>query len=100
MKVRYNNLLPFPGFVAMAFFGVILARKKYKPLSSATIRHEEIHEAQAKECGGWIRYYLKYLFFWVKYGYRMIPFEREAYHNETRENYLDIREPFAWRKYS
>lgn len=99
MKIIYNNILPFPGFIAMMLFGVIFARKKYRPLGVVTINHEGIHDAQAKECNGYFRYYWKYLRCWVKYGYRNIPFEREAYDNEENPDYLNKREPFAWKQY-
>lgn len=99
MKIIYNNIIPLPGFIAMAFFGRIYARKEYEPLNARTIRHEEIHEAQAKECGGWIMFYLKYLWFWPSYGYCRIPFEVEAYANDARQYYLRRRKPFAWKQY-
>lgn len=99
MKIIYNNLIPFPGFSAMMFFGVIFARKKYKPISETTIRHGGIHEVQAKECGGYLIYYAMYLAFWVRYGYRKIPFEREAFDWERVPGYLDIRDANKWRYY-
>ena len=99
MKIIYNNILPFKNFTAMAFFGVILARKEHMPLSSQTIRHENIHEAQAKECGGWVLFYVRYLWLWLKYGYKKHPMEREAYENEMYLNYLSNRIGFAWDNY-
>jgi hypothetical protein len=84
----------------MMFFGIIFARKSAKPLSSKTINHEKIHEAQAKESGGYLWYYSLYLWQWTKYGYRNCPFEREAYDNEADLNYLNSRKGFEWEKYS
>ena len=40
MKIIYNILIPFPGYVAMMLFGVIFGRQKYKPLGSLVINHE------------------------------------------------------------
>jgi hypothetical protein len=99
MKIIYNNLLPVRGFTAMAFFGVILARKSAKPLSARTINHEAIHAAQAKECGGWWRFYLRYLALWVRYGYRNNPFEVEAIIRDADMSYLARRTPFKWKEY-
>ena len=101
MKIYYQNFLPPPGYSAMAFFGVILARKKYKPLSGRTINHESIHAAQAAECGGWIRYYLRYLRQWARVGFKYdkIPFEREAYDYEGVPGYVENRIPFVWLMY-
>lgn len=99
MKVIYNYFLPFSRFRAMMFFGVIFARKKYKPLPDYVIRHEEIHKAQAKDCGGYLRYYILYLKYWLRCGYREIPFEVEAYVFMYDKNYLKKRERGAWREY-
>lgn len=99
MKIVYNSFLPFPGYAAIMLFGCIFARKKYKPLSRITINHEAIHDAQASDCGGYWRYYWKYLKQWVKYGYRESPFEREAYANERNMNYLQTRTAEAWTRY-
>lgn len=99
MKIIYNSLLPIPGYSAMMFFGVILARKSCAPLSPRTIRHEQIHVAQAKDCGGYIPYYIRYITQWIKYGYRNSPFEREAYDNEQNIAYLSIRTKNAWKTY-
>lgn len=98
MKVIYNNLIPFPGYMAMMLFGVIFARKKHKPLSKQTINHESIHHAQAKEFG-YISYYFHYLYYWLKVGYGKNPFEREAYLNEGDLSYLETRQKGAWREY-
>lgn len=99
MKIVYNNLIPFPGYCATILFGAIFARKKYKPLSRIVVNHEKIHHAQAKEVGGYLLFYLKYLIWWIRRGYRNAPFEREAYTNAANLDYLKNREPHAWKKY-
>jgi hypothetical protein len=99
MRIVYNRFLPPKGFSAMAFFGIILARRECKPLSERTINHEAIHAAQAKDCGGWVPFYLRYLFRWIRFGYRNCPFEREAYDNGDNLDYLSNRKRFEWEKY-
>jgi len=101
MKITYQNLLPPRGFIAIMLFGRIFARKKFKPLSERTINHEKIHVAQAKECGGWLLFYIRYLYQWGRVGFKydMIPFEREAADNDHDFMYLEYRLPFRWRKY-
>ena len=49
------------------------------------IRHETIHIAKYRNYDD---------------AYRSIRFEREAYNNEHDKNYLEMREKFAWTKYS
>lgn len=99
MKIIYNHILPFPGYSAMMFFGVILARRKYKPLPSYTVRHEAIHKAQAKEFFGYIPYYFKYLVYSCRYGYRNNPFEVEARLYQSMPGYLDIRNKGEWKRF-
>jgi len=99
MKIKYNGFLPVKGFAAMAFFGVILARNEFEPLSERIVRHEEIHALQAKECGGWIHFYLWYAWFWIRCGYKNNPFEREAYDNDFKCDYPTMRKEFNWKKY-
>lgn len=49
MRVIYNNILPIKGYIAINLFGLIFARKEFKPLSKATENHEAIHTAQIRE---------------------------------------------------
>lgn len=99
MKIIYNDIIPFKGYSAMMFFGYIFARRGCKPLSKYTINHESIHDAQAKDCNGYILYYLKYIAYWIKYGYRNNPLEQEAYDHEKNLNYLKNRPAKNWRQY-
>lgn len=99
MKIIYNYLLPIPPFEAMMTFGIILARKIFKPLEDYVINHECIHVAQAKEVGGYLIFYCMYLGQWIKYGYRNAPFEREARIYAYWPEYLENRESKAWKKY-
>lgn len=108
MKVIYNNIIPFKGFVAINLFGVIFAREEYKPLPDRMLRHEAIHTAQMRELA-YIGFYILYLLEWLfrlirqswtgEDAYRNISFEREAYRKQDRKTYLSYRKPFAqWRK--
>ena len=83
-KIIYQNILPPRGFVAIMLFGRIFARKEFKPISERTINHELIHAAQAQECHGWTLFYIRYLWQWMRVGfkYRQIPFEKEAYDHD------------------
>lgn len=93
-----NKYLPFKGFAAMAVYPFIFTRKGAK-ITETTIRHEKIHFAQQKELL-LIGFYLLYLIFWIRYGYRNSPFEREAYDCEQYSMYLEVRKPFAWLKHT
>lgn len=101
MKIIYNNIFPFKGFVAINLFGILFVRKEYKALSPFTINHEEIHTAQMKELG-YIGFYIIYILEWLyrlvfhtQTAYMGLSFEIEAYHNEFDLEYLGKRKHFA-----
>ena len=113
MKIIYNNVLPFKGFVAMSLGPWIFARKEYKEsgLSETTINHETIHWKQ--QCDfiipviGSIVFYLWYVLEWIfklptcLFGYdayRSISFEQESYDNQDDLDYPKTRKRFAWLK--
>lgn len=105
MKIIYNNLIPFKGFVAINLFGILFARNEYKnKISDRIINHESIHTAQIKEMG-YVFFYIWYLIEWLIRlfinfdAYRNISFEREAYINDDNLDYLKTRKRFSWLKY-
>ena len=104
MKIIYNSIIPFKGFIAINLFGFLFVRKKLKSrINETVIQHEQIHTAQMKE--------LLYLFFYIIYGlewlillckygsshkaYRNISFEKEAYTSQSIPNYLQNRKHYA-----
>lgn len=100
MKIVYNNIIPFQGFMAINLFGVLFARTEYKgKLNKVDINHEAIHSAQQKELL-YIGFYLLYLLNWILTGFRYyyISFEREAYDNEQNLEYLNSRKSYSWIK--
>ena len=109
MKVIYNSLIPFPGFVGINLFGVLFVRFEYQglPISRTLINHESIHTAQMKELG-YIGFYILYLIeflvrflgsgFKLKKAYREISFEKEAYQNQGNPEYLKTRKRYSWIK--
>ena len=105
MKTIYNNIIPFKGFSAINLCGIVFARKEYKPLSERTINHEKIHTAQMKALW-YLPFLLWYVFEWViklfiysKNSYYNISFEREAYNNELKFDYVEKRKKFAFLSY-
>lgn len=108
MITLINTIVPFKGFKAMNLFGILFVRKEYaEKIDQATLRHESIHSRQCWEMLG-VLFYAWYLIEWLarlfQYGfnksaYRNISFEREAYANETEEDYLSERKPYSFFKY-
>ncbi len=103
MKIIYNRWIPFRGFLAINLFGVLFVRGSGDDVTSTLINHERIHTAQMRELG-FVPFYIFYCFEWLfrltrtGNAYRNISFEREAYANESNQDYLGSRRKLAmWR---
>lgn len=104
MIIVRNNIIPFKGFKAMYFFGILFVRKDCV-MTASSMNHEKIHDAQAKEML-FIFFYLWYVIEWVirlfmkGNAYRNISFEREAYSNQANLLYVQYhRKHYAFIKY-
>ena len=105
---------PFKGYLFMMWCGKMIYRQEnetkvldnlrtQKGLRST--RHETIHLMQAKDRGSWIKFYLIYLWEWIKgnplihpsqSAYYTIPFEVQAYALEdTPERYTKDLSPYT-----
>ena len=89
---------------AITLYPFIICRGK---LDEQTKTHEIIHLRQQKELL-LIGFYLLYVGFWLWYlirtrsfqlAYACIPFEREAYDNDSDWTYPFNRKPYSWRQY-
>ena len=120
MKIKWKELKkPFKVFgstyVGITLFPYIFiyvgnkTEKQIKVLKN----HEMIHAAQVTE-QGIVRWYWKYVMSYLKNiisgyfakkgmnhreAYHAIPYEREAYANQSNLKYLETREEHAWKKY-
>ena len=104
VKLMGMEHFPFKGYAYMMWCGKMVYRndtydtrrkewitKKYK----VSKNHETIHLMQAKQCGSWAKYYLSYLWEWLKPGfmaplkanYYTLKYEAEAYANEENFDY-------------
>ena len=103
MKPIYNNIIPVKGFKAINLFGVIFVRNGVT-ISECLLNHERIHTRQIVELL-FVCFYLLYIIEWliktIKYGkngYNNISFEREAYENDSDQEYLSKRKMYNWIK--
>lgn len=109
IEIKWNNILPFPGYFAMTFFGKMWIRKSKKQkwlnyikwgMSEIVLNHEMIHVKQAVSTNNsWWKFYALYIWEWLKanpifngfnFAYKMNPFELEAYSNERDMTYNTI----------
>ncbi len=104
MKLVYNNIIPFKGYLAMCVFPFIFVRKDARALRTTDINHETIHGKQQIEmlCVLFFVWYgIEWFIRWVAYGfdghlaYKNISFEQEAYLHEDDLIYLNNRKLFA-----
>ena len=103
LKIIRTQILPFRGFTAINLLGVLFVHPGVY-LSQELMNHERIHTAQQREML-YVFFYVAYLVEWLVRlpmrgnAYRNISFEREAYANQRRLDYLQHRRLYAWRHY-
>ena len=115
MPAVVNSFWLPKGYEGLTFFGKILAPTQeladhFNRGFSSLKNHEMIHLRQAQSCGdSWIRFYLLYIWYWLKglrmnrkmkhAAYLLNPFEMEAY---ARMHDLDyLKGPATeWRRYA
>lgn len=106
MKIIRNRYIPFPGYLAINFFGILFVRKNWH-ITQVGIRHERIHTTQMQELL-YVFFYIWYITEWlvrlIQYGkfkeaYYNISFEREAYKHQADVNYGSHRKRFSFLKY-
>ena len=106
MKLVYNNIIPFKGYLAMCIFPFIFVRKDARAIKTTDINHEKIHGRQQIEML-WVLFFVWYgiewFIRWLAYGfdghlaYKNISFEQEAYLHEDDLIYLNNRKLFeSW----
>jgi len=101
--IRSKYLPPTHRHIAINLFGIMFVHPDIK-VTKRLINHESIHTAQMLELCI-VFFYIIYLLEWVVRlfmkgnAYMNISFEREAYSNEDKENYIKQRRHFAWIKY-
>lgn len=102
IEIKWNNFIPFAGYLAITFFGKMWIRNSNKSRWERYIKngqadvatnHEMIHVKQAVSTNNsWWKFYFLYIWYWLKanplfngftFAYKMNPFEMEAYTNES-----------------
>lgn len=88
---------PFNDNVMMMWCGHLITKEKeYTNPEKRILRHERIHLKQAQNYSHWYKYYLRYVWEWIKgnpfikptdSAYYTVPFEIEAYANEHKAEY-------------
>ena len=102
MIVVKNKFIPFGKYDAIVLWPFIFAKKE---LYAYVLRHEKIHGRQQVEMFI-VFFFLWYLIEWLiklpiygKKAYSNVSFEREAYGNQYKKDYLDKRKHYAWFRY-
>ncbi len=95
------------GFTGISIYPFIFLNEESLKQDEVLINQERIHLEQQKELliiFFYMLYILEWVFKYVKYrnsylAYRNLSFEREAYQNETKLNYLQNRKYFSFLNY-
>ena len=113
MKIKKMNLFVsiitfgWAAAITLAPFGVYVQKEYLPPYWNykSIVNHESIHWKQQMEMLI-IFFYLWYLIEWIirifvngKKAYISLAFEREAYANDYKPEYLKTRKPYSWLKY-
>lgn len=107
MRFVVFNKWILKGFSGLTVFPFVFVAHKKWLQDAAFIRHEKIHLRQQLELlilPFFVWYFFEYLLRLIQYGnrkkaYRNISFEREAYANESNENYLQNRRFYSFLRY-
>lgn len=80
MKLRFKyRFLPFRRLAigGMVLYPFVLFKRSKEDVSDRLFRHELQHVYQVRR-EGWLKFYLTYLWYQVRYGYSKNPYEVEA----------------------
>lgn len=103
MKIIENNFIPFNGFKAMQFCGLLFVRKGAK-MTIYDLNHEKIHLEQQKELL-FVSFFAWYMIEWIirlfmpGRAYYKISFEQETYENQYFLDYLKRRKRYSFIKW-
>lgn len=80
-RIRYNHwLFKIPGmggWAGIVLYPYILFKDKAHNVSDRLMDHEMVHWMQG-ESEGWFKFYVKYLWYSLRYSYRANPYEKQA----------------------
>lgn len=82
LRIRYENWVctraPFLGYPAgIVLYPFMLFKRRKEEVSDKLFRHELQHVYQVRR-EGWLKFYLTYLWYQMRYGYAKNPYEVEA----------------------
>ena len=105
--IVHFSLIINKNFRAFTFYPFIFIKNKENIENETLINHEKIHLKQQIELliiFFFIIYFIEFIWNYVHYksfmkAYRNICFEKEAYQNETNQNYLKTRKRYSFFKY-
>ena len=81
-RVKYRSRLVPPGFAAWVIAPYMLFRQPKLEVDDRLFRHEMQHIYQVEK-EGWFKFYVKYLYYSIRYGYTRNPYEVEARAHEN-----------------
>ena len=102
LTLYYMKHFPFKGYKLMMWCGNVIYKDKKKAwMTDIERNHETIHLFQARDKGSWFKFYMSYLWQWMKgvfsfcgwkCSYYTSKYEAEAFAKEEDLKYLERRE--------
>jgi hypothetical protein len=81
LRVVYGTWFVPPGKLAWVLYPFMFFRQPREEVTDTLFRHEWEHVDQVWR-EGWLKFYCKYIWYWIRYGYKSNPYEIEARHRE------------------
>jgi len=83
LRIIYKSRLVRKGYNAWVLFPFMFFRQAKTDVSDTLFRHEFEHVYQVLR-DGWLVFYVKWLYWHFRHGYRDNPYEIDAYHAQTQ----------------
>ncbi len=83
VRIRYSSWFVRKGYSAWVLFPFIFFRDKKDDVSDKLFRHEMEHVYQILRIG-WFKFYFRYLYANIRFGYSHNPFEIAAHNVQNR----------------
>lgn len=85
MRIRYNVTKRIMGrFRGKVLYPFVLFSQPQDKVTNVLFRHELEHVYQIKR-DGWLKFYLSYLYYMVRYGYAKNPYEIAAVKKQNKK---------------
>lgn len=95
LKIVFNTWFVPPKQLAWVLYPFIFFKQKKDDVTIILYRHEMEHVYQVRR-KGWLKFYITYIWYSIRYGYTDNPYEASA--RSVQHNKLNQKEKDIWNK--